>query len=121
MFQSVEHAPPQQLLFFENPKDSANISSGFAFYDKDVLGWRKFFQLCNTIEYFEGLTHRPRSCGGNMAAETDEVDTDVSKFALGCFGGCACCGRVAPLTLGRFLHEPPNRHLHFQHGIHKLE
>jgi len=38
-----------------------------------------------------------------MAAETDEVETEVSRFALGCFGGCACCGRVAPLTLGRFL------------------
>jgi hypothetical protein len=47
-----KHAPPNslvQLLLRETPKYSVNISSGFAIYDKDVTGWRTFYQLCHII------------------------------------------------------------------------
>jgi hypothetical protein len=47
MTELVKHAPPQQLLLRETPKDSVNISSGFAIYDEDFSGWRTFYQLCH--------------------------------------------------------------------------
>jgi hypothetical protein len=40
MTQLVKRAPPQQLG--ETPKDSVNISSGLAIYDKDIVEWRTF-------------------------------------------------------------------------------
>jgi len=43
MAQLVKHAPPQQLLF--DVKNSVNISSGFAFYNKDIIGWCTFYQF----------------------------------------------------------------------------
>jgi hypothetical protein len=45
--QLVTRAPPQQLLLRESPKDSVNISSEIAIYDKDIIGWRTFDQLCH--------------------------------------------------------------------------
>jgi hypothetical protein len=44
--QLVKHAP-EQLLLHETPKGSINISSGSAIYDKDVIGWRRVYQVCH--------------------------------------------------------------------------
>jgi hypothetical protein len=49
MTELVKRAPPQQLLLRETPKDSVNVSSGFAIYDEDVSGWRTFYQLCHIL------------------------------------------------------------------------
>jgi hypothetical protein len=43
----VKQAPPQHLILRETPKDSISISLGFAIYDRDVIGWRTFYQLCH--------------------------------------------------------------------------
>jgi hypothetical protein len=45
----VKHAPPQQLLLREIPKDSVYLSSGFAIYDEDVIGWRMLYKLCHVV------------------------------------------------------------------------
>jgi hypothetical protein len=84
MTQLVKCALPLHLLLRETPKASVHISSGFAIRDKDIIGWRAFYQLCHSlllqVPSFVSIAGEMGPMGVNISLQWEILLQVVSAF-----------------------------------------